>query len=178
MSPMSIKKRFHSSFQFTLIQSLFISILISIGPLPSVASVSSLDFGWGSPILINRPGQKQLLAWPIQITNPTKRPWFAKLDVVAVTNTGKQYNAISDANVAHFDGISPLSVLKSHIFPAVTRQTIALFEGVDPGATVIHFYVGGIVNASQKEGKEPQYFRVTYQRTADAWLWKGSNILE
>ncbi len=170
---MNIKRKFHS-----IIQTVFILGLILVMPLTSLAAISSLDFGWGSPILIKQSGQKQMLAWPIQISNPTKKPWFAKLDVVAVTDTGKQYSTISNPDIEDIDGISPLSVLKSHIFPSVTRRTIALFEEVDPKATLIHFYVGGIVDPSQKEQGETRYFRITYQRTVEGWKWNGSNILE
>ncbi|MBI3610166.1 MAG: hypothetical protein HY204_05635 [Nitrospirae bacterium] len=148
---------------------------------------ASLDFGWGRPIDLKQKTDvnKSYLAWPIQITNSTGKRVVPNLDVVAVTNTGKQYAPLStvkvDAPSPHGDFLS-ISALHSNIFPSATRSTIAVFENMDPKAGVIHFYVGGLV-LPEPSGDPPQagsttYLRITYKRSQTGWEWEGTSVLK
>ena len=143
------------------------------------SQAASLDFGWGKPIEITekgeRRGERQYLVWPIQITNRTGRRWLPHLDIVAVTDTGKQYAPTPGMRVSAPGDIASLAGLGEHLFPSVTRKATVVFEKIDPEAKVIHFYVGGLIDKPEREMK---YLRITYRRSASGWKWEDSGALE
>jgi hypothetical protein len=147
------------------------------------ATASSLDFGWGQPVAVKpRPGKSSFLVWPIQISNRTAKKLVPQLDLVAVTDTGKQYH--SQATVKVSTAASPsgetlsVAALQSTMFPSVTRQAFAVFENVDPHARVIHFYVGGLETPAAANPGQDVYLRVTYTRSKTGWVWSGTSVLE
>lgn len=155
---------------------LFGSILLASFSLPAFAD--TLDFGWGSPFVLHQKGNQHFLAWPIQVSNSTKKRIFAQIDVVVVTDTGIQYTALAKLPEDNLVNVRNVSVLNNNIFPSVTQRTVVVFESVDPRATLLHFYVGGVMNSSLSVQEKDRYFRVTYRRTKTGWEWNGSNALE
>ncbi len=73
-----------------------------------------------------------------------------------------QYAALTDLHTHQPVNVRNLGVLKNNIFPDVTQRAIAIFEDVDPQATLLHLYVGGLVEVSAHLREEIKYFRVTY----------------
>ncbi|GEM_PF-6475319 len=155
----------------------FFTFLIVLGLDSSQAA--SLDFAWGPPLEINekieKKGEKPYLVWPIQITNRTGKRWLPRLDIVAVTDTGKQYSPTPTMKVSTSGEAASLATLENHLFPSVTRNAVAVFEKVDPEAKVIHFYVGGLVDIPERKMK---YLRITYKRSPSGWKWEESGALE
>ncbi|TAK00893.1 MAG: hypothetical protein EPO39_15185 [Candidatus Manganitrophaceae bacterium] len=144
---------------------------------------ASLDFAWGTPMeitgkiesKIDRKGDKPYLIWPIQISNRTGKRWLPHLDVVAVTDTGKQYAPTPTLKVSASGEAASLANLESHLFPSVTRNAVVVFEKIDPEAKVIHFYVGGLIDIPERKMK---YLRITYKRSPSGWKWEDSGALE
>jgi hypothetical protein len=143
------------------------------------SQAASLDFGWGTPLevteKIGKKGHKHYLAWPIQITNRTGKRWLPRLDVVAVTDTGKQYAPTPTMRVNLSEETASLAGMERHLFPSVTRKGVVVFEKIDLEAKVIHFYVGGLVDLPEREMK---YLRITYKRSPSGWTWEDSGALE
>lgn len=140
---------------------------------------ASLDFGWGTPIKVKekiaKKGHYHDLAWPIQISNGTGKRWLPRLDIVAVTDTGKQYAPTPTRKVTLSEEMASLANLESHLFPSVTRKAVVVFEKIDSAAKVIHFYVGGLVDVPEREMK---YLRITYKRAPSGWTWEDAGALE
>lgn len=157
--------------------SFFFTFFILLG-VDSVQA-ASLDFGWGTPIeiteKIERKGEKQYLVWPIQISNRSGKRWLPRLDIVAVTDTGKQYAPTPTLKVSASGEAASLASLENHLFPSVTRHAMVVFERIDPKAKVIHLYVGGLVDIPDREMK---YLRITYKRSLSGWEWEDSSALE
>ena len=165
---------------FALCISLALTGVSVSAPAPSFSQ--SLDFGWGPPIY--RKAQidekKGYLAWPIQISNYTGKKLLPLLDIVAVTDTGRQYapNSKILASMAPGDMLS-LSGLHTSIFPQATRRSMVVFEDFDPKINRIHFYIGGLTQASGKVGSEHQkYLQITYTRAGGVWKWEKTGVLE
>ncbi|MFQ5589320.1 MAG: hypothetical protein ACE5F7_10825 [Nitrospiria bacterium] len=170
-----MKPRFHRK----LVRlSLCVAVFVLAVSFPLSLTAATLDFGWGTPFILQLKGERPYLAWPIQVHNATNKRYFAQVDVVAVTDTGNQYPALTGLHVEQPVKIKNLGLLRNNIFPEVTQRAIAVFEPVDPRATVLHFYVGGVVGVSPKVQSEITYFRVTYRRTKTGWEWDGSTALE
>lgn len=164
--------------RLSLLSALFFSVFTMLSVFPAASTAATLDFGWGSPFVLHQKEEKRYLAWPIQVSNSTNKRCFAQVDVVAVTDTGNQYTALTGLHIGKPVNIKNLGVLKNHIFPDVTQRAIAVFEEIDPRAALLHFYVGGVVEVSPRIQEEIKYFRVTYRRTQTGWEWNGSNTLE
>lgn len=152
--------------------------LALMGPL-EISTARSLDFGWGTPIELNekmdKKGQKHYLVWPIEICNRTAKRWLPQLDIVAVTDTGRQYAPAPDLKEITSEDRMSLAGMHTQLFPSVIRKAIAVFEEIDSKAKVIHFYVGGLVDIPQREMK---YLRITYKRSPSGWRWEESGALE
>jgi hypothetical protein len=155
----------------------FFTFLILLGVDSTWAA--SLDFGWGTPIEINdkveRKSPKQYLVWPIEISNRTPKRWVPHLDIVAVTDTGKQYAPTPAMKETVSGDRTSLAGLDHQLFPAVIRKAIAVFEEIDSEAKVIHFYVGGLIDIPERQMK---YLRITYKRSPSGWKWEDSGALE
>lgn len=140
---------------------------------------ASLDFGWGTPIEVKekiaKKGHQHYLAWPIQISNRTGKRWIPRLDIVAVTDTGKQYTPTPTMKILLFEEMASLANIESSLFPSVTRKAVVVFEKIDSEAKVIHFYVGGLIDVPEREMK---YLRITYRRSPSGWKWEDSGALE
>ena len=157
--------------------------LFTVGP-SSLSLAADLDFGWGSPIqLSEKPNSDQdqtYLAWPIQVRNSTQKRLAPHLEIVAVTDTGRQYTPNSRTTVRgpiRSVQVVNFSDFKSGIFPSVTRQTVVLFENVDPMASTIDFYVGGLVGTHPTGEKKRTYLRITYRRVLSGWIWEEISAL-
>lgn len=164
-------------------------LLLSVPLFLIIFSVStaaaSLDFGWGAPIIFpakNKQGEinKNYMAWPIQISNYSKHRLVPFLDIVAVTNTGKQYSPVRKKLVRDHESEEMLNIseIEDKIFPDVTRRSIILFSDIDPKASIIHFYVGGLKETEIVTTKDVKYLKITYKRSPDGWKWDGVNFLE
>ena len=160
-----------------------ISIILAFTSVSFSSVAASFDFGWGAPIVFSKKQKSNVhetyMAWPIQISNSTRQRLIPNLDIVAVTNTGRQYSPIPELKADHSEGADmvSLSELKSNIFPEVTRRAIAIFKGVDPKATVINFYIGGLDEENSGRG-EDKYLRITYKRYKTGWKLDSTNVLE
>lgn len=145
---------------------------------------ASLDFGWGPPLQVTQgklKAEKIYLAWPIQISNHTPKRWGPDLDIVAVTDTGFQYKPVPELKVSarhSGQGPEPLTALQSTLFPPATRRAVAVFEDVDPKASIIYFYVGGLVQDASGNSDNGVYLRITYKHTLSGWNWEGMSLLE
>ena len=140
---------------------------------------SSLDFGWGQPVEVKTRPQTRYLVWPIQISNPGPGRLTPNLEIVAVTDTGKQYHPTETAKVSFPAGggdVASVAALQTHIFPSVTRRAAVVFERFDPRANVVHFYVGGLTQAGSN--RSSPYLHVTYTRSGAGWTWRGTSVLE
>lgn len=152
----------------------------------SVSSAAAyLDFGWGTPVLLTHKGknlQETYVAWPIQISNNTNQRLVPQLDIVAVTDTGKQYSPASGLKVSPQEDskeITSLADLRNNIFPAVTRRALAIFKDIDPKATVIHFYIGGLENGGNPAKENTKYLRITYKkRLRTGWELDSTDVME
>lgn len=166
-----------------------IILLLSIPIILIVVSFStvaaSLDFGWGVPIMFPAKSKqseikKNYMAWPVQISNYSKRRLVPLLDIVAVTDTGKQYSPVRNKLVRDLesDEMVNISDIEDKIFPDVTRRSIILFSDIDPKANIIHFYVGGLREADLITTKDIKYLKITYKRSPAGWKWESINFLE
>lgn len=163
-------------FTTTLTLFLFVTLIMVFGSGISVAA--ALDFGWGTPVLLKEKPSKVYLAWPIQISNNTDKRLIPYLDIVVVTNTGKQYSPLSTLKIPYGDFLN-IAALRSNLFPSATRRAIAVFENVDPMASVIHLYVGGLVQPTPAASKEDMaYLRITYKRSSTGWEWEETSVLK
>ena len=162
-----------------LITTIFITAGISIS-----SAAASLDFGWSTPVVLANKEKKNVretyIAWPIQISNSTKQKLVPALDIVAVTNTGKQYSPIPELKVSHQEGREMLSLteLKGNIFPSVTRRAMAIFKNIDPKATIVHFYIGGLDGRGRVDREDIKYLRVTYKRLRTGWELESTDVIE
>jgi hypothetical protein len=166
----------------TIFTTLIIAALTLNGQI-GLSMAASVDFGWGTPIEMpektKRNEVKKYLAWPVQISNSTGKKLNQQIDIVAVTNTRKQYTPVSNLRVKirNRGEIVPLSSMQGGIFPRVIRKTIVIFKEIDPKATAIDFYVGGLSEGAE-EGLNQKYFRITYKRSSSGWRWDGTSVLE
>ena len=83
-----------------------------------VSIAAALDFGWGTPVLLKQKSSKSYLAWPIQISNNTDKRLIPYLDLVVVTDTGKQYSPLPTLKIPYGDFLS-IDALQSHLFGRV-----------------------------------------------------------
>jgi len=151
--------------------------LLFAGTTPVFAS--SLDFGWGPPVEVRSRSQTRYLVWPIQISNPGPGKLTPTLEIVAVTDTGKQYAAQQAATVSvpvSAGQVVSMAALQTAIFPSATRRAAVVFEQFDPHARVVHLYVGGLTQAALS--RSSPYLHVTYVRSGSGWTWKGTSVLE
>lgn len=157
-------------------------ILSTVFSAPSVSAAAPLDFGWGTPFSVSEKttakDHKDYLAWPIHISNRTGKRSPVLLDVVAVTDTGRQYAPVSTLRIQPPVEYQNITALQNMIFPMVTLRAVALFEDVDPKAGVIHFYIGGLLDSKIGEKEKMNYLRITYVRHTNGWVWDGSHVLE
>ena len=147
------------------------------------AFATALDFGWGEPVLVHNAQKKDggnFLAWPIQIDNNTGQRLVPHLDIVAVTDTRKQYHSDPSqrawARVLDKEVMS-VSNLEKDFFPMASRKAVAVFENVDPKARMIHFYVGGLVKSASPEVEKMTYLRITYSRVLSRWEWQETSFI-
>jgi len=161
---------------------LLIVIFILAGISVSSAA-AALDFGWGTPVLLANKGKsvrESYVAWPIQISNNTRHRLTPQIDIVVVTDTGKQYSPVSGVQVKNQDSREMVSLadIKGNIFPSVTRRALAVFKDIDPKATVIHFYIGGLEDGENRVREKSSYLKVTYKRLHKGWKLEGTDVME
>ena len=170
-----------------IIIAIFISIAYFLMGLSVSSAAASLDFGWGTPVILTQKPSpattKTYIAWPIQISNNTGYRLIPNLDIVAVTDTGKQYSPVPDMKIktSNYSEMLTISDLKNNIFPMVTRRAVAVFSNIDPKANVIHFYIGGLKDTGIRKAKtteDMQYLQITYKRAKKGWTWDSTNVLE
>jgi hypothetical protein len=145
----------------------------------SAAAATSLDFGWSSPITVSchPPHVRSFYTvWSIQVGNSTPKRLAPNVEITAVTDTGREYSPLPTvAAKGPLDG--NIAALHRPMFPAVMRRVAAVFEDVDLEATMLHFYVGGLVVDPTPEA-HPVYLRVTYRRSGSTWKQVGTNTVE
>lgn len=140
---------------------------------------SSLDFGWGPPVEVKLRPQTRYLVWPIQISNPGPRRITPNLEIVAVTDTGKQYFPAEAAKVSMPAGggeVVSVAALQTNIFPSAIRRAAVVFDQFDPRARVVHLYVGGLTPTASN--RSSPYLHVTYTRAGAGWIWQSTSVLE
>ena len=157
--------------------SLLCTIFLTIG-MDRPLSAAALDFGWGAPIHIRQTSKgknEQInLAWLIQVSNNTNQRLVPRLDIVAVTDTGRQYTPASSPGVnipVPHEEVGNITGLASGVFPNATRRAVAVFQDIDPKASMIHFYVGGLVRPNSGSTRQVTYLRITYKRVLSGWKW-------
>lgn len=159
---------------------LFATLFLGVGKAPLAAS--PFDFGWSSPIVVEKKSKGRLttyLAWPIQLRNNTVRLLSPQLEIVAVTDTGRQYNpdpAIHVHRPPHRYPLVAMTDMGDGIFPSVTQNTVAVFQQIDPKASRIDFYVGGLVDLDLVG--EKRYLKITYKRILSGWEWEGTSFFK
>ena len=154
----------------------FIGLLLAAA---TPAFSAALDFGWGPPIEVKVHPKDRYLVWPIQISNSGPVRMTPSLEIVAVTDTGKQYIPEETAEVhmpAATEEIISVAALQAHIFPSATRRAAVVFERFDPRAKVVHFYVGGLTQGPTS--RSSPYLHVTYKRSGAGWTWQSTSVLE
>ena len=145
-------------------------------------AASPLDFGWGSPILVEKKSKRDktmVLAWPIQVRNNTARLLSPQLEIIAVTDTGRQYSPDPAIRVRHSHHSQPMiaiTELRDGIFPSVTQNTVVVFQEIDPKTSRIDFYVGGLVDLDLVG--EKRYLKITYKRILSGWEWEGMSFFK
>jgi len=162
-----------------------LALLLGLAPAPTAAA-QNLDFGWSRPVQATQvKGGKhrgEYLVWPIQIVNSSGRVLTPSLTVVAVTNTGRQYMPLPYMGVrpdAAGDEVYTLDQLKGQMFPMVTRRAAVVFDGVDPRAQEIRFYVRGLVRPGpQTVSSGGSYVMVTFEKVEGKWTWVSTDFLE
>ena len=163
---------------------LLLSVILFLVTFQGSAVAAALDFGWGQPVVVKKKAKREeggsYLAWPIQIGNNTHQRLVPHLDIVAVTDTRKQYhsNPVERVWVRDLDmEVQSVSNLERDIFPMATRKAVVVFENVDPEAREIHFYVGGLVASASPEIEEMTYMKITYSRVHSGWEWKETSFI-
>jgi hypothetical protein len=148
------------------------------------AFAASLDIGWGIPAILSEKIDKsnhKVLLWPIQVSNGTSSKRHPLLDIVAVTNTGKQYNAtrLSKGNLGRYAAlVSDTTSTKGAIFPAAAMQGFAIFEDIDPKAGSLYFYIGGLMEDVKSRKEIKKYIRITYKKIGQDWKWVDTDTVE
>ena len=163
---------------------LFLSAILFLVTFQGSAVAAALDFGWGQPVVVKKKALRKdggsYLAWPIQIGNNTHQRIVPHLDIVAVTDTRKQYHSDPAERVWVRDldkEVLTVSNLEKDIFPMATRKAVVVFDNVDPKASEIHFYVGGLVASASPEIEEMTYMKITYRRVHSGWEWKETGFI-
>lgn len=158
--------------------------LVALAAGPARADSGALDFGWSRPVLPHVKGKsaEPYLLWPIQIVNSSDRVLTPSINVVAVTNTGRQYMPLPYAAVAPdgpYEEVYTLDGLRTEMFPNVTRRAVAVFEKVDPNAREIRFYVSGLIRpGAHATGRSGQYVLVTFERRDKEWAWVSTEFMQ
>lgn len=152
-----------------------IIILIIIAPSLTWANGLILDFGWGPPqqnILYPKISKNDDIEWSYKITNSNDKLICAQIKIVVVTDTGQQYE--DHASLVQNGKISPyikrVSNTKGDIYPGVTKHGIAIFDSVDKEATMLNFFVSGlIINSPDQCEQGKGIFRITYKKAGKGW---------
>lgn len=165
-----------------IIASIIFMALILPG-IPGRSFASTLDFGWASPFVMTQRSKNGNInmAWPIQIINDTRRRLIPSLEIVAVMDNGRQYYPTPQIR-AKGGGSSEecvsLSSLQTALFPSVSQRAIVVFEDLDPKASMVDFYVGGLETGGPMDLKEKVYLKITYRRSSSGWELEGISSLE
>jgi hypothetical protein len=167
----------------TLIIILFLCTVFIFDGVYKTTAAASLDFGWGPPIDLKQEGNtiKSYLVWPIQISNRTGRRLVPHLDIVAVTNTGRQFSPLSTVKItgpSSYGVLTRISDLCSNLFPSAMISGMAVFGNMDPKVNGIDFYVGGLIVSESPVADERTYLRITYKRTRAGWEWEDTGVLK
>jgi hypothetical protein len=163
--------------------SLFFVAINLISPVTGFANPLSVDLGWGTPSVVSQKSGKarrNILVWPVQLSNNTPHRKSPVLEIVAVTNTGRQYSAppLEKVTVVSLGEVPGIKGFNEGLFPQASLQGFAVFNDFDLNATRISFYVGGLFETSNGNPDSNKFVLITYERKGSGWEWIGTKLFE
>lgn len=162
---------------------LVFSAITLVRPVTGSANPLSVDLGWGTPSLVSQKSGKAIrntLVWPVQLSNNTPHRKSPVLEVVAVTNTGRQYAALplEKVTVVSLGEVPGIKGFNEGLFPQASLQGFAVFNDFDPNATRISFYLGGLFETFNGNPDSNKFILITYERKGSGWEWIGTKLFE
>ncbi len=162
---------------------LFSFSITLVRPATGFASSMSVDLGWGKPSVVSQKSGKahrNILVWPVQLSNNTPHRISPALEIVAVTNTGRQYSAppLEKVTVVSLGEVPGIKGFNEGLFPQASLQGFAVFNDFDLNATRISFYVGGLIETSNGNSDSNKFVLITYERKGSGWEWIGTKLFE